>query len=65
MMDFETLLKKLAQPAQRALQNAGIHSLEQLVQYREKEILALHGMGKKGMEIILAALREHNLSFKA
>lgn len=38
-------LPKLVSPARRALQNAGITTLEQLTEVTEKELLQLHGMG--------------------
>ena len=39
-MSIELLLSRLAKPAQRALQNAGITSLEQLAGFSEAEIRA-------------------------
>jgi len=36
-------LPRLAQPAVRALMNAGIKNLQQLTQYSESEISQLHG----------------------
>jgi hypothetical protein len=40
------LFDKLAKPAQRALANAGIKTLEQLSQLTEAEFMQLHGIGK-------------------
>jgi hypothetical protein len=37
---------KLAKPAQRALANAGIESLEALAQLTQTEFMQLHGVGK-------------------
>ncbi|MGA0558763.1 helix-hairpin-helix domain-containing protein [Larkinella sp. VNQ87] len=56
-------LEKLAKPTQRALAGAGIHTLEQLAQYSEKEFLQLHGIGKKALQVLKTALAEQNLSF--
>ncbi len=63
-MPIEILLKRLARPAQRAIQNAGITTLEQLSNFSEKEISALHGIGKNAMSTIKAALKENGLSLK-
>lgn len=57
-------LSSLAAPARRALENRGIHSLQELAQYSEKEILALHGMGKTSIPKLRAALTSEGLSFR-
>ncbi|RCR67968.1 helix-hairpin-helix domain-containing protein [Larkinella punicea] len=54
---------KIGKPAKRALANAGIHTLEELTRLREAELLQLHGVGKKALQILKAALNDHNLSF--
>ena len=53
----------LAQPAQRALAGAGIHSLEQLAQFSEAEIKKLHGIGPNALEKLRQALGEKGLNF--
>jgi hypothetical protein len=53
----------LSQPAQRALAEAGYNRLEQLTRVSEKEILALHGMGPKGIRLLREALAEKGWSF--
>lgn len=53
----------LSQPAQRALAGAGYNRLEQLTRVSEKEILALHGMGPKGIRLLREALAEKGWSF--
>jgi hypothetical protein len=53
----------LSQPAQRALAGAGYSRLEQLTHVSEKEILALHGMGPKGIRQLREALAEKGWSF--
>ncbi len=53
----------LAKPAMRALAGAGIVRLEQLSEVSEAEILNLHGMGPKAMELFRRALEEKGLSF--
>jgi DNA-directed RNA polymerase alpha subunit len=63
-MNQELSTIKISQPAHRALTNAGIKTLEQLTQYREEELLSLHGFGPKAIEILKVILEEHGLSFK-
>ena len=55
---------KIGQPAYRALQSAGIGNLEQLTQYSEDELLALHGFGPKALDILKSTLAEYGLSIK-
>jgi predicted Fe-Mo cluster-binding NifX family protein len=54
---------KTSKPAQQALNHAGYYRLEQLTEATEDEILALHGMGPKALNILREALREKGLSF--
>lgn len=53
----------LSQPALRALQAAGITRLEQCTQLSEKQLLALHGLGPKGVVILRSALHAQGLDF--
>lgn len=57
-------LSTLGAPARRALEHAGITTLEQLAAYSEKEILALHGMGPSSIPKLRAALSKENLHFR-
>jgi DNA-directed RNA polymerase alpha subunit len=57
-------LSLLAAPARRALENNKIKTLLQLSKHTEKEILALHGMGKSAIPKLKKALEEKGLSFK-
>ena len=57
-------LALLSGPACRALQNAGIVTLELLSKKTEKEILQLHGMGKASLPVLRMALEKENLTFK-
>ncbi|MYL51659.1 hypothetical protein GLV98_19505 [Halobacillus litoralis] len=57
-------LSTLSAPARRALENQGVHSLEELSAYSEKEILKLHGLGKSSIPKLRAALGEKGLTFK-
>lgn len=54
---------KLAQPALRALNQAGYFRLEQLSKISEAELKRLHGMGPKALEQLRDALAANNLSF--
>lgn len=53
----------LPAPARRALQNAGIVTLKTLAAYTEKEILALHGIGKTSIPHLKKQLENAGLSF--
>ncbi|MGH0427446.1 MULTISPECIES: RNA polymerase alpha subunit C-terminal domain-containing protein [Bacillus] len=57
-------LSLLSSPARNALQHHGIHRIEELSKYSEKEILKLHGMGPASMPKLRNALEEKGLSFK-
>lgn len=59
-----TPFPKTSAPAQRALENAGITSLEALARHTEKEIAALHGMGPKAIRILKEAMQEKGLMFR-
>ena len=50
-------------PVLRALANAKIRSLRDLVRWRESDLAALHGVGPKGIRILKDALRELGLEF--
>jgi uncharacterized protein YdhG (YjbR/CyaY superfamily) len=57
-------MSDLSAPAQRALINKKISSLKDLASYTEKEILALHGVGKTAIPKLKAELLKAKLSFK-
>lgn len=44
-------------PALRALDKAKIRSLVGVAQWTERDLLALHGMGPKGVRLLTAALK--------
>jgi len=54
---------KLGKPAQRALANARINSLEELSKLSEKEFMKLHGIGKNALQKLKAEMTENGLSF--
>ena len=55
----------LSAPAKRALKNKGIVTLQELSNYREIEILQLHGVGKTSIPKLIALLKTEGLKFKA
>ncbi len=57
-------LSTLAAPARRALEAQDIKSLIELSQYTEKEILALHGMGKSSIPKLILLLSQEGLNFR-
>jgi DNA-directed RNA polymerase alpha subunit len=57
-------LATLSAPARRALETNGITTVERLAEYSEKEILALHGVGKASLPAFRAALDGAGLGFK-
>lgn len=52
MNTYKEHIQKLSQPAQRALLNAGIDSLEKLKKTSDQDLLKLHGFGKASLPII-------------
>lgn len=57
-------LPKIAQPAIRALHSIGITQLEQLSSVTKEELLSLHGIGKKGIELLEKEMEGHEIYFK-
>ena len=58
-------LALLSAPARRALEAENISELEPLATYRVRDILALHGIGKTSIPILIKALEDKGLSFKS
>ena len=54
----------LSGPALRALAVAGVRSLDDLAAWSESELLALHGMGAKGVRTLGDALRASGRAFR-
>lgn len=54
---------KLGNPAQRALANAGIKTVEDLAKLTKKQVMGLHGVGPSSLPTLQAALAEKGLSF--
>lgn len=57
-------LPKISKPADRALQAAGLRTLQQLARKREDEIANLHGVGPKVMRLLREALADRGLRFR-
>jgi DNA-directed RNA polymerase alpha subunit len=55
---------KIGAPATRALDNADVQGLEDLTNWSERDLLALHGMGSKAVEILREHLAAKGLTFK-
>jgi hypothetical protein len=66
MMRPETVISsiKLSQPAQRALKDAGIVTLNDVTAWSTRELLALHGVGPHTIRIVQPLLESLGLSFK-
>ena len=52
-------------PSLRALDVAGIQSMDDLTKWSESELAALHGMGPKGIRILREALASSERSLKS
>ncbi len=51
-------------PALRALAAAGVRSMDDLTRWSEAELLALHGMGAKGVRTLRDALAASGRTFR-
>ncbi len=56
---------KIGKPARPALVGAGFIRLDQLTSVSEAELLKLHGMGPKALEILRRALEDRGQAFAA
>jgi DNA-directed RNA polymerase alpha subunit len=59
----ESFLRLLSNPARRALEAAGITTLQELSNFTERVILKLHGIGPKALPILRKALHDAGLTF--
>ncbi|QTH45734.1 DNA-binding protein [Cohnella sp. LGH] len=53
----------MSRPALRALEGAGITTLEQVAGHSKAELLKLHGFGPKSIRLLHPALEEIGLTF--
>lgn len=60
-----TPLPRIGAPATRALRANGIHTLEQIAQWTESDLTALHGFGPVALRFVREALTEQGLTFAA
>lgn len=58
-------LAQLSAPARRALERAGIKTLQQLSAHTEKELLSMHGFGPASIPKLRQALAEAGLNFRS
>jgi DNA-directed RNA polymerase alpha subunit len=56
--------KGTGNPASSALEHAGYHTLEDIARLTERELLAMHGVGPKAVDVLRAALAERGLAFR-
>lgn len=63
-MEFSSFFSKLPSPVQRAFKYDGIDSFEKLTILSEKELLRLHGVGNKGVEIMKRLLAQDGKSLR-
>ncbi|WP_066372196.1 hypothetical protein [Herbidospora mongoliensis] len=59
-----TELPTISRPATQALAEVNCRTLEDVTRHTAKELLALHGMGPKGIRILTEALTAAGLSFR-
>jgi hypothetical protein len=64
-MTDDDLPATIGRPALAALRAAGIDRLSEVARHREKELLALHGVGPRAVRILGAELAERGLEFAA
>ncbi len=57
-------LPNIGRPATVALAQIGVRNVEQLADYTEQEILALHGFGPKAIRILKPVMAEMGVSFR-
>jgi hypothetical protein len=56
-------LRGLSKPAQRALINAGIFTVQDLSKRTQRQVMALHGMGPTSIPVLKEALMSAALRF--
>lgn len=61
---FSAELPSIGRPADAALVNLGITTLDQVARLTERELLAIHGVGPKAVRILGDALAERGLAFR-
>ena len=64
-MNKTSELPRIGAPAIRGLNNAGILSIDDVTQWTEVDLLALHGVGPKAIRILREHLDDLGLAFKS
>jgi DNA-directed RNA polymerase alpha subunit len=54
---------RLAAPARRALERAGVQTLADLAKFSEEEVEQWHGIGPRALNELRQALHAHSLAF--
>jgi predicted flap endonuclease-1-like 5' DNA nuclease len=57
-------LPRIGRPATAALLAQGVTTLAQLAQWRETDLLALHGIGPRAVDILRTSLERAGLHFR-
>jgi hypothetical protein len=60
-----TNLPKIGAPATRAFAHVGITTLEDLCEWTERDLLALHGVGPRAITILRPVMAEHGVTFRS
>jgi DNA-directed RNA polymerase alpha subunit len=63
-MTKQTLIPRISGPFNDALTVAGYTTLEQLTELTARDLLKLHGVGKKGIGMLREVMKEHGLTLK-
>lgn len=62
--DSASLPARIGRPALRALTAAGVTSLHDLSQWRESDLMQLHGVGTRAVSVLRQALEDEGLSLR-
>lgn len=60
----QPLPTSIGAPAAHALADAGINSVDDLVQWTERDLLALHGVGPKAVRLLRDVMTDRGLEFR-
>ena len=62
--DSSSLPARIGRPALRALTAAGVTSLHDLSQWRESDLMQLHGVGARAVSLLRQALEDAGASLR-
>ncbi len=60
----DALPRSIGNPATRALLSAGVRSLPEVAALSRRDLLALHGVGPKGVRLLIEALAERGMQLR-